>query len=143
MPALRVDGVIGRLGAKPELRFTPSGAAVSSVSIVFQESYKDNNTGQWVDKEPVWVNATGWRDLAESMSQGLDKGDEVMVSGVLSVRTYERREGGEGHSLDLNLSNIGPTMRRQQVQVRRITRQQGGEGPAAGAPPVDDPWSEP
>lgn len=140
MAGLRVDGVIGRLGAQPELRLTPSGAAVASVSIVFQESYKDNNTGQWVDKDPVWVNATGWRELAESMAQGLNKGDEVMVSGVLSLRTYDKRDGGQGTSLDLNVSQIGPTMRRQQVQVRRITREQG-DGPAAGA--SDDPWSQP
>lgn len=138
MPALRVDGVIGRLGDAPNLRFTPSGAAVASVSIVFQESYKDN-TGTWVDKEPVWVNATGWRELAESMAQGLNKGDEVMVSGVLSLRKYEKNGGGEGQSLDLNISNIGPTMRRQEVQVRRVTREQGGQ-----AAPNDDPWaSEP
>lgn len=139
MPALRVDGVIGRLGDAPNLRFTPSGAAVASVSIVFQESYKDNNTGKWVDKDPVWVNATGWRELAESMAQGLNKGDEVMVSGVLTLRKYEKRDGGEGHSLDLNISNIGPTMRRQEVQVRRVLREQAGD--AQTASPNDDPWS--
>lgn len=140
MPALRVDGVIGRLGDAPNLRFTPSGAAVASVSIVFQESYKDN-TGTWVDKEPVWVNATGWRELAESMAQGLNKGDEVMVSGVLTLRKYEKNGGGEGQSLDLNISNIGPTMRRQEVQVRRVTREQGGDSQAVS--PNDDPWSQP
>ena len=141
MGALRVDGVIGRLGDAPSLRFTPSGAAVASVSIVFQESYK-NQAGEWVDKEPTWVNATGWREQAENMAEGFSKGDEVIVSGVISTRTYEKRDGTEGTSVDLNLSQIGPTTRRQKVRVHRIQRQQGGDqydGPAAG--PVEDPWT--
>lgn len=140
MGALRVDGVVGRLGGAPELRFTPSGAAVASVSIVFQESYK-NQSGEWVDKDPVWVNATAWRELAENMAEGFGKGDEVIVSGVLSLRQYDKRDGGQGTSLDLNVSQIGPTMRRQKVAVRRITREHAGEGPAASGPA--DPWDQP
>lgn len=135
---LRVSGV-GRLGGAPEMRFTPSGAAVVSVSAAFTERYLDRNTQQWTDKSTTWVRLNIWRQMAENVSASLSKGDAVFVEGTLEVREYEKDGGGTGYSLEVQVDKIGPDLRFQQAKTMRPERNQGSGG--FDAPPPDDPWS--
>lgn len=134
---MKVSGVC-RLGADPELRFTPSGAAVVSARAIFQDRYLDKQSGQWVDGDTVWVNLVAWRQLAENVAESFHKGDDVIVlDGVLKVREFELREGGKGFSVDITVRELGPSVRWHAAKSMRPDRQ--SEGPAAG----DDRWSEP
>lgn len=116
--------LVGRLGADPELRFTPSGAAVASVNVAVQGRKK--NGDQWEDGETTWFRVTVWRQYAENLAESLRKGDRVVVTGTVELRKYQNREGGEGVSLDVNADTITPDLRFAQVQVRRVERSQGG-----------------
>ena len=138
MGAMQVSGVC-RLGADPELRFTPSGAAVCSVRAIFQDRYQDRQSGEWKDGDAVWATLIGWRQLAENMAESFKKGDDVMVTGTLVERDYETRDGGKGHATEVKVRDIGPSIRFNAAKSSRPDRQY--DGPAAG--PVDDPWSQP
>lgn len=116
--------LVGRLGADPELRFTPSGAAVASVNVAVQGRKK--NGDQWEDGEVTWFRVSVWRQYAENVAESLRKGDRVVVTGTVELRKYQNREGGEGVSLDVNADTITPDLRFAQVQVRRVERSQGG-----------------
>jgi single-strand DNA-binding protein len=135
---MQVSGVC-RLGADPELRFTPSGAAVCSARAIFQDRYQDRQTGEWKDGDATWATLIGWRQLAENMAESFKKGDDVMVTGTLVVREYETREGGKGHATEVKVREIGPSIRFHAAKSARVDRQY--DGPAAG--PVEDPWGEP
>jgi single-strand DNA-binding protein len=136
--ALKVNGVC-RLGANPELKFTPNGAAVCSARAIFQDRYMDRQTNEWKDGQATWVTLTAWRQLAENMAESFKKGDDVVVlDGALTVREYDLRDGGgKGYSVDITVRDLGPSIRFHAAQSQRVDRQY--DGPAAG--PVDDPWT--
>jgi single-strand DNA-binding protein len=137
MGALQVSGVC-RIGADPELRFTPSGAAVCSIRAIFQDRYQDRQTGEWKDGDAVWVSLVGWRQLGENMAESFKKGDDAMVTGTLVTREYETRDGGKGYAVEVKVREIGPSIRFKAAMSQRVDRQQY-DGPAAG--PVVDPWT--
>ena len=109
--------VIGRLIADPELRFTPSGAAVANLTIASNDSFKKD--GEWVDKDPVFLRATIWREAAENVAESLTKGTEVIAQGKLAQRSFENREGVKQTVVELEISAIGPTLTKATAKVTK------------------------
>jgi single-strand DNA-binding protein len=117
---------VGRLGADPELRFTPAGVAVASLNLAVQGRVK--NGDRWEDGETTWYRVTVWREYAENVAESYAKGDRVVVIGTVCLRKYETREGGEGQSLEIQAESVTPDLRFATVRINRIERQQGGGG---------------
>ncbi|MCI2421489.1 single-stranded DNA-binding protein [Saccharopolyspora sp. K220] len=130
----KINGEVARLWAEPELRWTPSGKAVVTVPLVFTKR-KRTDAGEWEDAGTMFVRAQAWEQFAENISESLAKGDEVVVTGELSVRDYERQDGSKGQSLELTLYAIGPNLKRHMAKTLRIDRQ---DAPASANSP--DPW---
>jgi single-strand DNA-binding protein len=121
---------VGRLGADPELRFTPAGVAVASLNLAVQGRVK--NGDRWEDGETTWYRVTVWREYAENVAESFAKGDRVVVVGTVCLRKYETREGGEGQSLEIQAESVTPDLRFATVRINRIERQQGGGGGGQG-----------
>lgn len=118
---------VGNLGGDPELRFTPSGAAVVNFSVGVAERKRDGD--QWVDGETTWYRCNAWRTLAENIAESLNKGDRVLVIGTLKSRSYERTDGGgRGVSWEVEVDAIGPDLRFATARSQRADRQAGGGG---------------
>lgn len=118
---------VGNLGGDPELRFTPSGAAVVNFSVGVAERKRDGD--QWVDGETTWYRCNAWRTLAENIAESLNKGDRVVVVGTIKSRTYERTDGGgRGVAWEVEVDAIGPDLRFATARSQRADRQGGGGG---------------
>jgi single-strand DNA-binding protein len=128
----RVQGELARLTKDVEIKFTPSGKAVATVDLAFNKRTKDRDTGEWQDAGTMFVRGTAWEQLGENCVESLSKGDEVIVSGELSVREYDRKEGGKGHSVELNIYAIGPNLRAATVKVNKATREGAGSSGNGG-----------
>ena len=98
--------VVGNLTNDPELRFTPSGAAVASFTIASNSRYLDKNTNEWKDGDPVYMRCSVWRQYAENVAESLTKGTRVIATGRLKQRSYETREGEKRTVLDLFTSSV-------------------------------------
>ena len=137
--------VVGNLTNDPELRFTPSGAAVASFTVASSSRYLDKATNEWKDGEPVYMRCSVWRQYAENVAESLTKGTRVIVSGRLKQRSYETREGEKRTVMELEVDDVGPALRYATAKVNRVQRQGGdfgGGAPAGGgAAPADDPWA--
>lgn len=128
--------VVGRLTADPELRFTPSGAAVANFTVASNDSFKKD--GEWIDKDPVFLRCTIWREAAEAVAESLTRGTEVFVQGKLSQRKFENREGVEQTVIELEVSAIGPTLSKS--QTAKVTKQGGSASkPSSRSSADDDP----
>jgi single-strand DNA-binding protein len=137
---------VGRLGGDPEVRFTPSGVAVASLSVAVQ-SRRRNSAGEWEDGVTTWHQVSAWRDLAEHVASSLHKGDLVVIVGSLTANDYEK-DGQTVRSYRVTADEISPSLRFVDVLVKRPARPSDvANDPAAGrhapADPVDDPWSVP
>ena len=131
---------VGRLVQDPQIKYTSTGKPVATVNVAFNKRRKDPQTGEWVDAGALFVRCTAWDQMAENVSNSLSKGDEVFVSGELSMREYDRTDGsGKGQSLECNLYAIGPTLSRATTKVARATRTGADNGDSST--PVDDPWA--
>lgn len=116
--------IVGRLTHDPELRYTPSGEAVANFTVVDQPRFFDRQNNEWKDRgEPLFQRCTAWRDLAVNISESLGKGDEVIVTGSLVSRSYETREGEKRTVVELEVKNIGASLRFAQAS---LTRTRGG-----------------
>lgn len=138
----KIQGETARLYADPELRFTPGGKAVCSLPLVFSKRTK-NAQGVWEDSGSMFVRGTVWEQLGENAAESLSKGDEVIVTGELSIREFERKDGSKGQSLELNVYAVGPSLRWGPAKVQRVERgsastSSAGADPWAGAPAEDD-----
>ena len=161
--------VIGNLTADPEMRFTPSGAAVASFTVASTPRTFDRQAGEWKDGETLFMRCSIWRDAAENVAESLTKGTRVIVQGRLVQRSYTTREGENRTVVEMQVDEIGPSLRYAKAQVTRQPRggsqggfgnqnnqggaQQGGynggggtgqgqsgyNAPAGGA--ADDPWA--
>ena len=116
--------VVGNLVADPELRFTPSGAAVANFRIASTPRTFNRTTNQWEDGEALFVRCSAWRELGENVTNSLRKGDRVIVQGRLQSRSYEK-DGQRRTSLELQVDAVGPELRWATAQV---TRARGGSG---------------
>jgi single-strand DNA-binding protein len=143
--------VIGNLTDDPELRFTPSGAAVAKFRVASTPRFLDRASGEWKDGEPLFLSCTVWRQAAENVAESLVRGSRVIVSGRLRQRTYETKEGEKRTVIDLEVDEIGPSLRYATAKVQKMSRSSGGGGGGYGASSggntgggggfADDPWA--
>lgn len=127
--------VAGNLTADPELRFTPSGAAVVNFSIASTPRTYDRESGQWRDGETTFFRVSAWRDQAENVAESLSKGDRVMVSGTLKIRQYETAEGQRGTSVEIDAEDVAPSLKFATAAVKRASRS------SLKAVAAEDPWA--
>src|SRR6201985_472051 len=106
-----VIAVIGNLTGDPELRFTPSGAAVASFTVASTPRTLDRESGQWKDGDPLFLRCSVWRQYAEHVAESVTKGMQVLVQGRLKQRSYETREGEKRTVVELDVDDVGPTLR--------------------------------
>ena len=146
--------VIGNLTDDPELRFTPSGAAVAKFRIASTPRTLDRQSGEWKDGEPLFLQCSVWRQVAENVAESLQRGARVIVSGRLRQRSYETREGEKRTVIELEVDEIGPSLRYATAKVQKMSRSGGsggggfgasngggGGGGASGGGFADDPWA--
>jgi single-strand DNA-binding protein len=131
--------IIGNLTDDPELKFTPSGAAVARFRVASTPRWYDRQTGEWRDGEPLFLSCSMWRQPAENLAESLSRGARVIVTGRLRQRSYETREGDKRTVIELEADEIGPSLRYATVKVRKLDRT--GARPAGRTNDQDDdPW---
>ncbi|CAB4733933.1 MAG: single-stranded DNA-binding protein [Actinobacteria bacterium] len=136
--------VIGNLTDDPELRFTPSGAAVANFTVASTPRNLNKQTNEWEDGEAMFLRCSIWRQAAENVAESLQRGMRVVVQGRLRARSYETREGEKRTVFELEVDEIGPSLRYATAKVTKTTRQGGGGGYSGGggAPAGgNDPWA--
>jgi single-strand DNA-binding protein len=151
--------IIGNLTADPELRFTPSGAAVANFTVASTPRQFDRQSNEWKDGETLFMRCSVWRDAAENVAESLQRGTRVIVSGRLKSRSYETKEGEKRTVVEMDVDEIGPSLRSATAKVNKTQRGgaggggfgggQGGQGgggwgaPAGGgqAGQAEDPWA--
>jgi single-strand DNA-binding protein len=148
--------VVGNLTADPELRFTPSGAAVANFTVASTPRNFDRQSGEWKDGDALFMRCNVWRQAAENVAETLTRGMRVMVSGRLRQRSFETREGEKRTVVELEVDEVGPSLRYATAKVNKVSRGSGGGGFGGGSgggsgsggggggyggsAPVDDPW---
>jgi single-strand DNA-binding protein len=149
--------VVGNLVDDPELRFTPSGAAVANFRIASTPRTFDRQTNEWKDGDALFLTCSVWRQAAENVAESLQKGMRVVVQGRLKSRQYETREGEKRTVFEIDVDEVGPSLKYATAKVTRTTRsgggggysgQQGGGpggsgGGGGGGQQQDDPWATP
>ena len=157
--------VVGNLTNDPELRFTPSGSAVANFTIASTPRTFDRQSNEWKDGETLFLRASVWREAAENVAESLTKGTRVVCQGRLKSRSYETKEGEKRTVMELEVDEIGPSLRYASAKVTRTQRSGGGGGGFGGnsgggfggnsnsgwggggqqaqSAPADDPWSAP
>ena len=156
--------VIGNLTGDPELRFTPSGAAVANFTVASTPRPFDRQSNEWKDGETLFLRCSIWREAAESVAESLTKGTRVIVQGRLVQRSYETREGEKRTVYELQVDEVGPSLRYATAKVTRTQRSGGGGGfgggsgggggfggggfsgggqSSGGGGQTDDPWATP
>lgn len=143
--------IIGNLTADPELRFTPSGAAVANFTVASTPRMFDRQSNEWKDGETLFMRCSVWRDAAENVAESLQRGMRVIVSGRLKSRSYETKEGEKRTVVELDVDEIGPSLRSATAKVNKTQRgggggfgggQQGGGWSGGGQQQGgDDPWA--
>jgi single-strand DNA-binding protein len=135
--------LIGNLVDDPELRFTPSGAAVASFRVASTPRTYDRQSGEWKDGETLFLSCSAWRQLGENAAESLTRGTRVILSGRLKQRSYETREGEKRTVFEVDVDEVGPSLRSATAKVTRTSRSSGGFGGQSQGQPSDDPWSTP
>ncbi|NYH52762.1 MULTISPECIES: single-stranded DNA-binding protein [Nocardiopsis] len=158
--------LVGNLVDDPELRFTPSGAAVANFRVASTPRTFDRASGEWKDGESMFLTCTVWRQYAENVAESLQRGMRVIVQGRLKQRSYETREGEKRTVYEIDVEEVGPALRSATAKVTKTPRQGGGGGGFGGGqpqgggygnqgggfggpqgggsrsgPPADDPWA--
>jgi single-strand DNA-binding protein len=145
--------VVGNLTADPELRFTPSGAAVANFTVASTPRTFDRQTNEWKDGEALFLNCSVWRQAAESAAESLTRGMRVIVTGRLKARSYETREGEKRTVFEIEVDEVGPSLKYATAKVTKTTRSggqgggsygggQGAQGGSQGGQGGgDDPWA--
>ncbi|GAA4730326.1 single-stranded DNA-binding protein [Isoptericola chiayiensis] len=124
--------VVGNLTADPELRFTPSGAAVANFTIASTPRTFDRQSNEWKDGEALFLRCSVWREAAENIAESLTKGMRVIAQGRLQQRSFETREGEKRTVVELQVDEIGPSLRWASAKVARAQRSGGGGGFGGG-----------
>ncbi len=144
--------VIGNLTADPELRFTPAGAAVANFTVASTPRVFDRNSNEWKDGDALFMRCNIWREAAENVAESLTRGSRVIVSGRLKQRSYETREGEKRTVVELEVDEIGPSLKYATAKVNKASRGGGGggfgsSGGSSGGRPAasqssggEDPW---
>jgi single-strand DNA-binding protein len=144
--------VVGNLTADPELRFTPSGAAVANFTVASTPRIYDRQSGEWKDGEALFLRCNIWREAAENVAESLTRGSRVIVTGRLKQRSFETREGEKRTVMEVEVDEIGPSLRYATAKVNKASRGGGGGGGFGGggsraggggggqAAAAEDPW---
>jgi single-strand DNA-binding protein len=141
--------VVGNLTADPELRFTPSGAAVANFTVASTPRIFDRQSNEWKDGDALFMRCSIWREAAENVAESLTRGSRVIVQGRLKQRSYETREGEKRTVVELEVDEIGPSLRYATAKVNKASRSGGGGGgfgassrggSGGGEAKQDDPW---
>ena len=151
--------VIGNLVDDPELRFTPSGAPVANFRIASTPRTFDRQSNEWKDGDTLFLSCAVWRQAAENVAESLQRGMRVIVQGRLKSRQYETREGEKRTVFEIDVEEVGPSLRSASAKVTKTTRTGGGGGYSGGggagggggysggggqqSAPADDPWASP
>jgi single-strand DNA-binding protein len=144
--------VIGNITGDPELRFTPSGAAVANFTVASTPRQFDRQSNEWKDGETLFMRCSVWRDAAENVAESLQRGTRVIVSGRLKSRSYETKEGEKRTVIEMEVDEVGPSLRYATAKVNRTQRGGGSGGfggPGAGGGQQgggyggqqEDPWA--
>jgi single-strand DNA-binding protein len=120
--------VVGNLTADPELRFTPSGAAVANFTVASTPRTFDRQSGEWKDGEALFLRCNIWRQAAENVAESLTRGARVIVQGRLKQRSFETREGEKRTVIELEVDEVGPSLRYATASVTKASRGGGGGG---------------
>lgn len=152
--------IVGNVVADPELRFTPSGAAVCNFRVASTPRVFDKNRNEWVDGDGLFLTCNVWREQAESVAESIQKGARVIVNGRLRQRSYETNEGEKRTVYEVEVDDVGPSLKWATAKVTR-TQSQGGSGGQGGggryqggggtpqggygqqSAPMGDPWGAP
>jgi len=151
--------VIGNLVDDPQLRYTATGQAVASFRVASTPRFLDRNTNEWKDGDSLFMSCSVWRQAAENVAESLQRGMRVIVSGRLKQRSYETKEGEKRTVYEVEVDEVGPSLRNASAKVARSSRATGGQGGSggqggygggsgggggygnSGGRPNDDPWS--
>ncbi|MEO6088720.1 MAG: single-stranded DNA-binding protein [Umezawaea sp.] len=131
--------VVGNLTADPELRFTQAGAAVASFTVASTPRFFDKASGEWKDGDALFLRCNLWRQPAENVAESLTRGARVLVHGRLRQRSFETKEGEKRTVMELEVDELGPSLRYATAKVNKVSR---GQGPGGDGAPVDggSPW---
>jgi single-strand DNA-binding protein len=135
--------VVGNLTADPELRFTPSGAAVANFTVASTPRTFDRASNEWKDGDALFMRCSIWRQAAENVAESLTRGARVVVTGRLKQRSYETKEGEKRTVVELEVDEIGPSLRYATAKINKTSRGGGFGGGSGSSGPSDDPWSTP
>lgn len=138
--------VVGNLTDDPDLRFTPSGAAVANFTVASTARLFDKNTNEWKDGDPLFLRCSVWRQAAENVAESLTRGSRVIVQGRLKQRSYETREGEKRTVYELEVDEVGAALKYATAKVTKTTRSGGGGGDysgggSGGSSGGSDPWA--
>jgi single-strand DNA-binding protein len=141
--------IIGNLVDDPQLRYTPTGQAVASFRVASTPRFLDRNTNEWKDGDSLFLSCNVWRQAAENVAESLQRGMRVIVSGRLRQRSYETKEGEKRTVYEVEVDEVGPSLRNASAKVVRSSRATGGQGGAGGSGGYgsgagrasDDPWA--
>jgi single-strand DNA-binding protein len=134
--------LIGNLTDDPELRYTPNGAAVANFTVASTPRFMDKATNEWKDGDTLFLRCSIWKQAAENTAESLTRGTRVILSGRLKQRSYETKEGEKRTVYEVEVDEIGPSLRNATAKVNKTTRTGAGGGFGGGAP-ADDPWGAP
>ena len=133
--------VIGNITGDPELRFTPSGAAVANFTVASTPRAFDRQSNEWKDGETLFMRCSVWRDAAENVAESLQRGTRVIVTGRLKSRSYETKEGEKRTVIEMEVDEVGPSLRYATAKVNKTQRGGGGGGGFGGGGQQEDPWA--
>jgi single-strand DNA-binding protein len=134
--------IVGNLTADPELRFTPSGAAVANFTVASTPRTFDRQANEWKDGETLFMRCSIWRDAAENIAESLHRGTRVIVTGRLKSRSYETKEGEKRTVIELDVDEVGPSLRYASAKVTKAERGGSGGGfGGQGGGQQADPWA--
>ncbi|MBA2554070.1 MAG: single-stranded DNA-binding protein [Geodermatophilaceae bacterium] len=143
--------VVGNLTADPELRFTPSGAAVANFTVASTPRTFDKNSNEWKDGDALFLRCSIWRQAAENVAESLTRGARVVVTGRLKQRSFETKEGEKRTVVELDVDEVGPSLKYATAKVTKASRGSGGFGGGSGGSSdggsssssgSDDPWNQ-
>ena len=136
--------VVGNLTADPELRFTPSGSAVANFTIASTPRTFDRQSNEWKDGETLFLRCSVWRESAENVAETLTKGTRVIAQGRLKSRSYDTKEGEKRTVMELEVDEVGPSLRYSTAKINRTQRPTGDGGGAPGSQGgQNEPWGAP
>jgi single-strand DNA-binding protein len=125
--------IAGNLVDDPELRFTPAGQPVARFRVASTPRFRDNSTGEWKDGDSLFLTCNVWRQAAENVAESLTRGMRVIVSGRLRQRSYETKEGEKRTVYEVEVDDVGPSLRNASAKVNRVVRGSGGYGGQGGS----------